>query len=110
MVDELLNDHTYSEIATILGNRGFKSGQSHRIDGRIVAGITHSYRLKTRYSRLRVSGKLTADEVAILLNVTVATVRRWGKKGTIKTYPYNDRNGRLYEHPGVNSPLMKKRA
>ena len=110
MVDELLNNHTYSEIATILDNRGFKSGQGHQIDGRIVVGITHSYKLKTRYARLRARGKLTANEVASLLNVTVATVRRWGKKGTIKTYPYNDRNGCLYEHPGVDSPLMKKRA
>ena len=75
-----------------------------------MKGITHSYKLKTRYARLRATGKLTADEVASLLGVTVATVRRWGKKGIIKTYPYNDRNGCLYEHPGVNSPLMKKRA
>ena len=57
-----------------------------------------------------VVGKLTADEVANLLCVTVATVRRWGKKGSIKTYPYNDRNGCLYEHPGVNSILIKKEA
>ncbi|WP_422699220.1 helix-turn-helix domain-containing protein [Desulfosarcina cetonica] len=57
---------------------------------------------------MRATGKLTAEEVARLLGVTVATVRRWGKAGTIKTYPYNDRNGCLYEHPGVNSPLMKK--
>jgi hypothetical protein len=42
--------------------------------------------------------------------VTVATVRRWGKKDIIKTYPYNDRNGYLYEHLGVNSPPMKKGA
>jgi DNA invertase Pin-like site-specific DNA recombinase len=110
MVDELLNNHTYSEIATILDNHGFKSGQSHQIDGRIVVGITHSYKLKTRYARLRARGKLTANEVASLLGVTVATVRRWGKKSTIKTYPYNDRKGCLYEHPGVDSPLMKKRA
>ena len=48
------------------------------------------------------------NEVASLLGVTVATVRRWGKRGIIKTYPYNDRNGCLYEHPGLNSPLMKK--
>ena len=109
MVDELLNDHTYSEIATILDNRGYKSGQGQRFDRGIVTGITHRYRLKTRYSRLRATGKLTADEVARLLGVTVATVRSYGKKGFIKTYPYNDRNGRLYEHPGVRSPLMKKR-
>jgi hypothetical protein len=76
----------------------------------LVIGITHGYKLKTRYARLRATGKLTVNEVANLLGVTVATVRRWGKKGIIKTYPYNDRNGCLYEHPGVNSPLMKKRA
>jgi hypothetical protein len=110
IVDELLNDHSYSEIATILDKRGYKSGQGHRIDRRTVVGITHKYNLKTRYARLRATGKLTVDEVASLLGVTVATVRRWGKRGIIKTYPYNDRNGCLYEHPGVNSPLMKKRA
>jgi DNA invertase Pin-like site-specific DNA recombinase len=110
LVDELLIDHSYSQIATILDKRGYKSGQGHRIDRRTVVGITHSYKLKTRYARLRATGKLTVDEVANLLGVTVATVRSWGKKGIIKTYPYNDRNGRLYEHPGVNSPLMKKRA
>jgi hypothetical protein len=48
-----------------------------------------------------------AKDFPKLLRVTVATVRRWGKIGTIKTYPYNDRNGCLYEHPGVNSTLMK---
>ena len=105
-----LSDHTYSEIATILDNRGYKSGQGHRIDRRIVTAITHKYSLKTRYARLRATGKLTVDEVANLLGVTGATVRRWGKKGTIKTYPYNDRNGCLYENPGVNSPLMKNRS
>ena len=94
----------------MLNERGFKSGQGYRIDGRTVVGITHKYKLKTRHARLRAKGKLTAQEVAKLLGVTVATVRVYGKKGLIKTYPYNDRNSRLYEHPGVNSPLMKKRA
>jgi len=108
IVDELLSDHTYSEIATILDERGYESGQGHQIDRRTVVGITHGYKLKTRYARLRATGKLRVNEVASLLGVTVATVRRWGKKRIIKTYPYNDRNGCLYEHPGVNSPLMEK--
>jgi len=101
-------DHTYSEIATILDKRGYKPGQGHRIDMNIVKGITHKYKLKTRFARLRAAHKLTVDEVASLLEVTAATVRRWAKKDAIKTYPYIDRNGCLYEHPGVNSPLMKK--
>ena len=36
MVDELLSDHSYSEIATILSERGNKSGQGHRIDKQTV--------------------------------------------------------------------------
>jgi hypothetical protein len=110
IVDELLSDHTYSEIAPILNDHGYQSDQGHRIDRQTVTGIIHKHKLKTRYAGLRVTGKLTVDEVARLQGVTVATVRRWGKKGMIKIYPYNDRNGCLYEHPGVNSPLMKKRA
>jgi len=108
IVDELLTDHTYAEIAALLDKRGYKSGQGYQIDRNVVKGITHKYKLKTRFARLRATGKLTVNEVAKLLEVTVATVRRWGKEGIIKTYPYNDRNGCLFEHPGINSPLMKK--
>jgi hypothetical protein len=36
IVDELLTDHTYPEIATILDKRGCKSGQGHRIDRNVV--------------------------------------------------------------------------
>ena len=108
MVDELLTDHNYAEIATILDKRGYKSSQGNRFDRNVIKSITYNYKLKTRFARLRATGKLTADEVASLLGVTAQTVRKWGKEGTIKTYPYNDRNGCLYEHPGVNSPLMKK--
>jgi len=64
IVDELLSNHTYSEIATILDKRGYKSGQGHQIDRTVVKGITHKYKLKTRFARLRATGKLTVDEVA----------------------------------------------
>jgi integrase len=69
IVDGLLTDHTYAEIATILDERGYKSGQGHQIDRNIVKGITHKYKLKTRFARLRATGKLTVDEVASLLGV-----------------------------------------
>ena len=110
LVDELLNDHNYSEIATILNQRGYKSGTGLPFDRKIVIGIRRNYDLKTRFARLRNRGKLTAEEVVKLLGVSIQTVRRWGKEAIIKTYPYNDRNGCLYEHPGVKSPLMKKKA
>lgn len=110
LVDELLSHHNYTEIANLLNERGYKSGSGHQFNRKLVGGIRRNYNLKTRYARLRNTGKLTSEEVANLLGVTIQTVRKWGKKGIIRTYPYNDRNGCLYEHPGVNSPLMKKRA
>ena len=110
LVDDLLNDHNYSEIATILNERGYKSGTGLQFDRKIITGIRRSYDLRTRYARLRNTGKLTAEEVANLLGVSIQTARRWGKEEIIKTYPYNDRNGCLFEHPGVNSPLMTKTA
>jgi DNA invertase Pin-like site-specific DNA recombinase len=110
LVDDLLTNHTNSEIASILNDRGYKTGTGRPFDGKIVKGLTHTHKLKTRYARMRNRGKLTVGEVANLLGVSAQTVRRWGENGIIKSYPYNDRNGCLYEHPGVNSPLMKKMA
>lgn len=108
IIEELLNGHTNSEIAAILDERGYKTGQGHRITGKSIVGITRNHKVRSRYARLRSAGKLRQNEAANLLGVTAATVRKWGKRGIIKTYPYNDRNECLYEHPGVNSPLMKK--
>lgn len=110
LIDALLDDHTYSEIATILNEQGYKSGTGRPFDCELVKGVTHSNRLRTRYNRMRSKGMLRMEEIAKLLGVSSGTVRRWGKIGKIKTYPYNDRNGCLYEHPGVNSPLMQENA
>ena len=77
-------------------------------NGATDAGNKH--RRGNQYARLRNTGKLTVEEVANLLGVSIQTARRWGKEEIIKTYPYNDRNGCLFEHPGVNSPLMTKTA
>ncbi len=108
-IDELLNRHVLKEIATILNERGYKSGSGRLFNTQIVGSIRANYGLKSRYARLRSQGKLTAKEVAGLLNVTEGTICKWKKKGLLKVYPYNNINKCLYEHPGVNSPLMKKR-
>lgn len=106
-IDELLNNYTLREIAVILNKRGYKSGTGRLFDSKIIGSIRASYGLKTKYARLRNAGKLTVKEMADLLNVTVGTICNWKRKGLLKAYPYNDNNKCLYEHPGVNSPLMK---
>jgi len=108
-IDELLENHGLIEIAEILNKRGHKSGTGRPFDDKLVGGIRANYALKTRYARLRSKGKLTTKEMANLLNVSEGTIINWKNKGLLKTHPFNDNNNKcLYEHPGVNSPLMKK--
>jgi DNA invertase Pin-like site-specific DNA recombinase/DNA-binding transcriptional regulator YiaG len=108
LIDELLNKHVTKEIAAILNERGYKSGTGRPFNAQIVGSIRANYDLKTRYARLRNEGKLTVKEMADLLNVTEGTICKWKRKGSLKAYPYNNTKKCLYEHPGVNSPLMKK--
>ena len=107
LIDELMNHHSYLEIAQILNERGYKSGTGRQFSRQLIGSIRVNYDLKTRYARLRKAGKLTAREMADLLGITTATVRKWAKQNTLRAYPYNDRNECLYEHPGINSPLMR---
>jgi DNA-binding transcriptional regulator YiaG len=55
--------------------------KSISIKATILTAKLHSY------ARLRATGKLTVNEVANLLGVTVATVRRWGKRTSSKPTP-----------------------
>jgi hypothetical protein len=107
-IDRLLNDYTEGEIAKQLNQRGFRSGESHKFNWTIVAGIRKAYHLKSRYDRLREAGKLTQEEMAEMLKVAPVTVRIWRKHGMLKAYPYNDRNECLYEPPGADAPAKSQ--
>lgn len=108
-IDGLLDNHGYTQIAAILNERSYKSGTGLPFNAKLIGSIRAHYDLRTRYARLRNTGKLTTTEIANILGVTKGTIWKWKNKGLLKTYAYNDRNECLYEHPGLNSPLMKKR-
>ena len=66
LVDKLLDDHIYSEIADILNQRGTSSrrigatrSSGARFTALRVAYLTHPYALRSRYDRLRQRGMLT---------------------------------------------------
>ena len=58
-VDRLLDHHTYQQIASILNERGLRSGEGKSFSVRIVARIQKRYGLMPRYDRLRKAGMLT---------------------------------------------------
>jgi hypothetical protein len=103
-IDRLLNDYTYRQIASILNGRGLRSGENHSFTSRIVARIQRRYGLTSRYDRLRKAGLLTTDEMATILGITPQRVKIWCHHGLLRGHAYNDKNDRLFEHPGHHPP------
>lgn len=111
LVDQLLDQHIYSEIAARLNERGFRPGGSarpgrgeKRFTAKHVAYVMHTYGLRSRYDRLRQRGMLNKREMADRLGVHEQTVDRWAKYGLIRAHFYNDNGWQLYEPPGPNTP------
>lgn len=105
LVDHLLDDHLYDEIASILNARGLHPGSCAwpgrggvRFTAKHVQYIVHTYGLRLRRDRLRARGLLTKKEIAARLGVHVATVTAWVKHGIIEAHAYNA-HAWLYQDP-----------
>jgi DNA invertase Pin-like site-specific DNA recombinase len=105
LIDRLLDDHVYAEIADILNARGLRPGGSAwpgrrgaRFTALRVQYIVHTYGLRMRFERLRARGLLTKEEMASRLGVHVSTLTRWARHGIIKAHAYNG-HAWLYEEP-----------
>jgi DNA invertase Pin-like site-specific DNA recombinase len=105
LVDRLLDDHLYAEIADILNARGLRPGgsawpgrHSARFTAKRVQYLAHTYGLRPRVDRLRARGLLTKKELAARLGIHVATLTSWVKHGIIKAHAYNG-HAWLYEDP-----------
>jgi hypothetical protein len=111
LVDTLLDNHIYPEIADILNERGIRPGGSAR-RGRAeaqftalrVAYLAHEYGLRSCYDRLRDRGMLTRQEAASRLGICESTLVRWAEHGLVARHAYNA-HAYLYEAPGSNPPV-----
>ncbi len=110
LVDQLLDNHIYSEIADLLNERGLHPGASarrgreaDRFTAKRVAYLVQSYGLRSRYDRLRDRGMLNRKEMAQRLGIHEHTLIRWAKHGIVNAHPYSGRAS-LYEVPGPNLP------
>ncbi|MGO9833018.1 MAG: recombinase family protein [Polyangiaceae bacterium] len=107
LVDQLLDDHVYEEIAEILNARGLRPGGAARpgrggarFTGKRVQYLVHTYGLRPRLERLRARGLLTKEELAGRLGIHIATLTSWVKHGIIKAHAYNG-HAWLYEEPAT---------
>ena len=105
-IGSCLLDHTDSETAAILNQRGVVSAKGQPFTFRRIGRIRRDYDLKSRYDLLREAGMKTAEETAATLGACPSTVRAWGLAGLLRVHSYGDRrNQYLYEAPGENPPV-----
>jgi len=110
LVDKLLDDYIYEEIASLLNQRGVRPGGAAR-HGQAeacfttlrVAYLVHRYGLRPRYDRLRERGMLTKEEAAAHLGIHESTLIRWVEHGIVMRHAYNG-YAYLYEPVSTNLP------
>lgn len=85
LIDNLLDNHIFSEIAEILNDQGYRPGSVTRRDQRNarfttkrVTYLVREYKLRSRYDRLRDRGMLTKKEAAEHLNIHEKYSRQMG--------------------------------
>lgn len=107
-IDRLLDQYTSEEIATTLNQKGMRTVDGEPLNPKSIQYIQRSYKLVSRYERLRKLGMKTTQEIAEQLGVCTQTVRRWNEAGFLKAHQFSNRQQYLFEplHPG--SPVMVK--
>jgi hypothetical protein len=113
LVDKLLDEHTYPEIADRLNAQGFRPAGMIRLgraDPRFtalrVSYVAKTYKLRPRFDRLRDRGLLTRQEAAARLKIHEITFLSWVKAGIIVRHAY-EAHSYLYEIPSSTLPAKQ---
>ena len=103
-MDRLLDDYNYADVARILNEKAFKTGDGLPLTSIAVGYVRKAYGLKSRFDRLRERGMLTISEMARACGVSINTIGHWRQKGWIGAHSINDRTQFLFEDPRQNPP------
>ncbi|MBP9778738.1 MAG: recombinase family protein [Rickettsiaceae bacterium] len=99
-INNLLEYHYDIEIAHILNNRGFFTGDNVPFTSISIRRVRRAHKLKDYKTRLREKGMLNQQEMLKLLNTTPGNLKAWKDEKLIKTHAYgSSKNTILYEPP-----------
>jgi hypothetical protein len=87
-IDQLLDHHKDSEIASILNEKGCTTGDGLKFTSLSVMRIRQAYKLKSRHGRLRAKGLSTRKQVETALGISSATLQKLKDHGLIRAYQY----------------------
>ena len=99
----ILQEHTDSEAATILNERGLKTGADGKFSPERIRWFRYVKGIKSLKQHLLDAGWLTAEQYADKLGVHYATIRTWRTNGLIHARKCNDRGQWLFD-PRDNVP------
>jgi len=107
----LLDDHTESDVAAILNQEGWRSGEGHLFNVRRLWHVQRAYKLKSHCDRLRRKGWKTVDELAAIFKCRPPCVKYWRKLGFIPAVLTESKPpGFLYQIPSdANIAQIRKR-
>jgi DNA invertase Pin-like site-specific DNA recombinase len=103
-VDQLLEEHTDTQIAKILTDHGHLSGTGQPLHAGIVKRIRINYGLRSHPQRLADQGMLPLKEIARRLGVGLSTVKHWRDRGLLTGRVANDKGEYLYFPPDSDLP------
>lgn len=98
-IDRLLEDHTESEVAQLLNERGWHSSAGNPFTRVTVHVLRHSHRLKTRFERLQAQGLLTPRQIGPIIGSRASRVNYWRLVGVLKAIRFGGENKYLYYKP-----------
>ena len=104
-IDTLLDRYCDREVAEVLNRQGRRTWQGESFNLKKIAHIREAFKLKSRYSRLRAKGLLTAKEMSVRLGVTFTTINAWGREGLLQKHRYDNVRRCLYEPLDENAIL-----
>ena len=103
LIDQLLGTYTYSQVASVLSQRGLASGDGKPWDADRVRAHCRTRQIPSLWQRLRDAGMLTLDETAQQLGAHPQSIKRWYRLSLITGHLADDRGTCLY-HPGQARP------
>ena len=82
-----------------MNDRGWTTGTGHRFTLRIVNSLRRTYRLKSRFSRLREKGMLTRSEIGPMIGCLASEVKYWRHAGVLSGVQYSEKDEYVYQLP-----------
>jgi len=98
-IDRLLDEHTESQIAAQLNERGWHTSAGRPFTMSIVHRLRRAHHLRSRSDRLRAQGWLTHREIAPPIGCQPSSVKYWRQQGLLQGIRLNDKEEYLYAPP-----------